>query len=60
MQQFSHLTNSLAYIDGGSASLIFQAIIGGALAGAFFLTTKARMLAEMVKSALHKPQTPAK
>lgn len=31
---------SLAYIDGGSASMFFQALIGGALAAGYFATAK--------------------
>lgn len=31
---------SFAYVDGGSASMIFQALIGGLLAAGYLATTK--------------------
>lgn len=34
----------LAYVDGGTGSLIFQVAIGGALSGVYFVTTQWRRL----------------
>lgn len=36
---WGHLSSQLAYIDGGSASLLFQALIGGLLAVGYYVAT---------------------
>jgi hypothetical protein len=40
MQLISNATSLLSYIDGGSASMLFQALIGGFLAFGYLLSNK--------------------
>ncbi len=60
MQNFLPALTDLAYIDGGSASLFFQALIGGLLAGGFFFSSKLGQVWSAVKSALTKSKANVK
>lgn len=54
MNSFLDLTQSLAYIDGGSASMFFQAVIGGLLALSVMLPNQLKMLWARLRPAPRK------
>ncbi|MFQ3586798.1 MAG: hypothetical protein SNJ74_10160 [Fimbriimonadaceae bacterium] len=49
-----HAIPFLAYIDGGSASMFFQALIGGALAAGYFATAKIGSILSKFRPAARK------
>lgn len=51
---FDYLTQSPAYIDGGSASLFFQALIAGILAAGFMAKSQLFMLWTKLKGVFVK------
>lgn len=54
MQNLLPALTPLAYIDGGSASLFFQALIGGILAGGFYFSSRLGHLWSRIKSLTSK------
>lgn len=42
------MTDSLAYIDAGAGSMLIQAVVAGALTGAYFLKTQWKALKQVV------------
>lgn len=60
MQNLIPALSPIAYIDGGSASMFFQAVIGGLLAGSFFFSSKLGQIWTVVKSALKRSGSNAK
>jgi len=54
MQNLLPALTPLAYIDGGSASLFFQALIGGILAGGFYFSSKLGQVWSWMKSLASK------
>lgn len=54
MQNFLPALTPLSYIDGGSASLFFQALIGGILAGGFYFSSRLGQVWSWVKSLTSK------
>ena len=38
--EFHKAIESIAYLDGGSASMLFQAAMGGLLTGAYYVSTR--------------------
>lgn len=57
MNSFLDLTNTFAYIDGGSASMFFQAVIGGLLALTVMIPNQLKMLWARIKPAPRKPDS---
>lgn len=57
MNSFMDLTNTFAYIDGGSASMFFQAVIGGLLALTVMIPNQLKMLWARLKPAPRKSET---
>ena len=49
---FGNTGSLLSYIDGGSASMFFQALIGGLLATVYFASTRARIVAAWFRNVL--------
>lgn len=60
MQNFITALTPLAYIDGGSASMFFQAAIGALLAGSFFFSSKLGQAWSFIKSALNRNKSNVK
>ena len=60
MQNLIPALTPLAYIDGGSASMFFQAVIGGLLAGSFFFSTKLGQVWSVIKTALKRNKSNVK
>ncbi len=54
MNSILDLTHSLAYIDGGSASMFFQALIGGLLALSVMIPNQLKMLWAKLRPAPRK------
>lgn len=56
MNSILDLTHSLAYIDGGSASMFFQALIGGLLALSIMIPNQLKMLWARLKPSPRKQE----
>ncbi|MCW5941524.1 MAG: hypothetical protein KIS66_04790 [Fimbriimonadaceae bacterium] len=52
--------NLLGYIDGGSASMIFQAVVGGLLAFGYFVSFRLGNLWARFRPASRKPDSSPK
>lgn len=50
-------SNLLGYIDGGSASMIFQAVVGGLLAFGYFVSFRLGNLWAKLRPAPRKPNS---
>lgn len=57
MQNLLPALTPLAYIDGGSASLFFQALIGSLLAGGFYFSSRLGQLWSRIKSVAFKSKS---
>lgn len=51
---FDLISSGFAYIDGGSASMLFQALIGGLLAASCFATSRLSALWQRMRQ-LRRP-----
>lgn len=52
--------NLLGYIDGGSASMIFQAVLGGLLAFGYFVSFRLGNLWARLRPSQRKPNSGSK